>query len=93
MRRCPISVDEGHRAEARCGVGAWTVRAQSLLHHSQEQAQGGALKFRNSVRMTPMPQINRNANTPLLQMPFHSIRQCAQKRTICCLANCLSVSM
>ena len=39
------AVDEGHRAKARCGARAWAVRAQALLHQSQEQAQGGALEI------------------------------------------------
>ena len=39
------AVDEGHRAEARRGAGTRAVRAQALLHPSQEQAQGGALEI------------------------------------------------
>jgi hypothetical protein len=36
------AVDEGDRAETGRGSGAWTVRAQTLLHHAQEQAQRSA---------------------------------------------------
>jgi hypothetical protein len=34
------AVDEGHRAEAGHAPSAGTVRAQALLHHAQQQAQG-----------------------------------------------------
>jgi len=33
------TVDEGHRAETRRGTRTRAVRAQALLHHSQQQAQ------------------------------------------------------
>ena len=38
------AVDEGHRAEARRAPSAGTARAQTFLHHAQEQAQSRALK-------------------------------------------------
>ena len=40
IERGTETVGEGHRAEARRASSAWTVRAQALLHHAQEQAQG-----------------------------------------------------
>jgi hypothetical protein len=39
------AVDEGHRAEARRGALTWAVRAQALLHQSQEQAQSSTLEI------------------------------------------------
>jgi len=38
------AVNEGHRAEAGCAPGAWTLRAQAVLHCAQEQAQGRTLE-------------------------------------------------
>ena len=37
-------VDEGHCAEVNRGAGAWTVRTQALLYHTQEQVQRRAVK-------------------------------------------------
>ena len=44
IERRTEAVDEGDRAETCRAPGAWTVRAQALLHHTQEQAQGSTLK-------------------------------------------------
>ena len=44
IERRAEAVNEGHRAEARCGTRPRTVRAQGLLHRAQEQAQRSALQ-------------------------------------------------
>ena len=70
IERRAEAVDEGDRAEASRGAGAWTVRAQAGLHGAQEEARRSTMKF--GVAFQKMAQPLRHREDPL---PQRQVRQ------------------